>query len=429
MPITSMPAIDQQVCAGWTEQQRNLYRALPFYLAKMQVEKRAHWATWSKFYGKKRWKPNQGPLMIGIRSEPSPNMRQFAFPSPIDHTPTKDVMNVREVESQAIVFRHRFESPVLDFYPSFNDFMDHVDETAKDIMDKIDRYEDLFLRGMTYHSSPYAFLVTANGVRLVQSNPYLNNAAFVEATDGKTAAWLAAQLPLITGDGLPLQSINAAVTIMEDDLRIPFFSGSDLPKDDAPLAGKYCLILPSEAYNQFMFDPFLLANKNCVLDIINESFKGQLFGRVTCRLEDLPLRFTTTGTYHQPEVRVEGGAPYNLGETLPNPNYTGIDTSPIGVAFLVGASGADSIEVGPPPSAFTANTPPHNFPGMFWNGEVKATKQFLIPCINPDDGTIVWEMNTYGEKMKWISQATFGVLFKQRRNVIPIIYKRKRGTP
>ena len=63
---------------------------------------------------------------------------------------------------------------------------------------------------------------------------------------------------------------------------------------------------------------------------------------------------------------------------------------------------------------------------MFWNGEVKLTKRFLIPCID-DAGNTVWEANTYGEFIKFIAQATYGIIGKNRRNIIPFVYKRKRG--
>jgi hypothetical protein len=58
---------------------------------------------------------------------------------------------------------------------------------------------------------------------------------------------------------------------------------------------------------------------------------------------------------------------------------------------------------------------------------VKLTKHILTPCVDADTGDTIYEANTYGDYIKFISQATFGILPVQRRNVIPIAYLRKRG--
>jgi hypothetical protein len=63
---------------------------------------------------------------------------------------------------------------------------------------------------------------------------------------------------------------------------------------------------------------------------------------------------------------------------------------------------------------------------MEWNGSVRLTKNFLIPCVDAD-GNVVWEANTFGKYLKYISEATFGIVPTQRRNIIPVIYLRRRG--
>lgn len=428
MPLATIPAIDANICSGWNEQDTNLFNKYPFYLAQMQVDRRKTWTTWARFMGKKKWTPNMGATMRSVRKEPSPHIRQFAFPNPLDQPPKKDVTDLREMSVDEIVYRHRFESPQFNFVPSFRDFLtDHIDAHGNDIMEKQERFEDIYYRGRVFHGSPNVWICNKADGELVAAPIGVGNAA---GTDGKTTAWLQAQIAQIGAPGyLSFEQLNKACTVMENDLRVPSFAGTDMPKDNAGLQNKFALVCSSEDWNQFTFDPWLLNNKNCALDVVNGRFMGSIFGRITAIIEDMPLRMKADGTFAAPEARQLNPAAYNVGESTVNPVYASLDNntgSPYGIAFLVGTSGWDAIEVGPPPSAFSSNGMPKGFGKMFWNGEVMLTKNLLVPCVD-DAGVTQWVPNQYGEFLQFISQCVFGVVGKQKRNVMPIIFKRKRG--
>lgn len=426
MPLASIPAADANACQGWTQQNVNLYNSLSYFLAKRQVERRKWWTTWSRFMGKVPWSPGMGNTMRTVITEPSPHIRQFAFPQAITGASKLDVIDIRERKQDEVVSKHKFESLVLDFLPDFKDFMSHVNDNSKDIMEKQERFEDIYYRGRALHRAPFVWIADAAS-ELVNSPVGDGNAA---GTDAKTTAWMQARIAEIGNVGnLNMATLNRLITVAENDIGAPPFTGTDTGKENVGMANKFALVCSSEAFNQFSLDPFLLNYKNCQLDVINGRFQGSLFGRITSIIEGKPLRMKADGTFPAPETREFNPDAYNYGETIPNPVYTSLDANtgcPYEWAFLVGAQAYDVINVGPPPAAFASNGMPNGFGKMQWNGEVVLTKNFLVPCVQ-DDGSTIYTTNNYGDKLKFISQVTYGIRAFQPRNIIPILFKRKRG--
>lgn len=424
MPTAYMPEIDLAACRDWSEQDRDMYNAMPYYFVKLQIEYRKHWSTWSPFFGSIPWQPNMGPIMRGIRVDPSPHLRQQAFPNAICSLPAVDEISLNEVSVDAEVYSHQFESKIFDFCPDFRTFItDHVDRHVTDINEKITRFEDLFLRTMVFHGSPYIWVANRNDGQpeLTPAPVGVGNTA---GTSAKTTAFLASLPALIGNTGnLSLCTIDSVQTAMETDLRVPPFSGSTKPVDNAGLDDKWVLVCSSEAWNQFKYDPWMLQNRPIDLNLVTEKFKGSLWGKMVCKLEDLPLRMAADGTFPAPQTVEMNPNAYNYGETVSNPAYL---SAPYEWAFLVGAGGWKSIKVGPPPKQFAGNGMPNGFGKMQWNGEVFLSKNFLVNCLD-GRGNVIQQTNVYGKKLKAFCLATFGAIAQQRRNIIPILYKRKRG--
>jgi hypothetical protein len=194
---TAVPSIDQNACADWTEQDRDLYHSLPVYHVHVQLAQKKTWNTFSRFTQKIPWKRNMGNTMRAVSQEPSPHIRQMALPTPITSMPTKDVIDTREISEDAKVSRHRFESPVFNFLPEFKDFLNsNIAFHAKDIAEKIQRYEDLFIRSAMFHESPYVWLPGRADGEAVQA-PITAGALEDADTTGKNTTFLEGILPSI----------------------------------------------------------------------------------------------------------------------------------------------------------------------------------------------------------------------------------------
>lgn len=424
-----MPALDQNIVSGWDELEQNLYNSYPFWLAAYDIKQRKTYATHSRLHGKKKWTRNHGTIMRGVRKEPSPHLRQEATPAELNKVAQKDILDVQEMTIETTLKHHKFESRVIPFYPVFNDFLkDHLTSVSTDIVQKRQRYEDLFCRTSVFHQSPFVFVANKAGGEVVAGPMWDGKDISGIAAHGKNQGFRQTLVPLIGNPG-NLSIVNAFLvdSYLREDVRASSWSegGAGMPKDDSATSGKNVLVLSNEAFNQFRFDPFVLDNRRIDLDIVQEGFKGAIGSNITCRIEDLPLRMNVDGSFPTPETRELSSTAYNRNESILSTSYK---DAPYEWAFMYAADAYDMLEIGPPPSEFVSGSIPKGFADMFWNGEVKFTKLFNIPYTDPDDTSkIYYEFNTYGEHMKAICHLAMGVLGTQRRNCVPILFKRVRG--
>jgi len=422
-----LPSIDNIACTSWTELDRDRYNKLPIYFQKKQAEAFKTWSIWPKLLGERPWEQNMGDLGTVVQKEFSPNLRATAFPVALSTSAKKDLIAVRERTVPFSLRHQKFESPIFNFLPNFRDFLnDHIDFTLEDVNQKIARFNDLFARSHIFHQSRYLMLPgtagdDGSGVSLSPQGD--GNSS---GTSGKTNAYLAGILAAAPNLGnLSLNAINLACSSLDDQRMLPF-KGSQLPNgDSSPLDSMYALVLGSDAYNQFMYDPWLLRYKQLDLNLNTQGFKGNLFGRVMCKLEDMPLRIAfdetlTAGnpsayTFPAPETQELNPSAENYGETIPNPAYV---TAQYEVAFLVaGGKPYETVKVGPPPK---------NFSSMPWNGRVLMTDNVNVPCTD-ENGNTYNDTNKYKEYLQLISHAVMGIVGTQKRGILPIVFRRFRG--
>lgn len=412
----------------------NRFNQLPFYLVRNEVKQFPTWSVFDQLYGDIDWETNQGNIMKGVTPQRSPVGRSFFFPNAITTVPKKDIYQVTESVETAQIYVHNYESFQFNFLPSFAAFWKNYLQFAnKDIVEKIAISNNQFIETNMWFNSPYVYLC---GTGLLSNAPTAMGNATNDAANSKTAAWLLATVAGVGGipgvrQGLTLRDVYRATMNLQEDLAAPAFMGAkNMPTDNEGLKNKYVLLLSSEAFLNFTFDPDVQTLKPLDLNLLFESFKGMLFGNVTCKINKYPIRFSSAdivdgdgnvlwakGTPIAPEIFDSTDNKWK-----PNPYYTSLVSAPFEIAWLLGADRAKTIKVGPPPKEFaTTNMSASKFYSLKWNGEVRLTDQVFITNA---DGSI--SPNVYGEQMKFISKLTHGYLEGERRNAFPILLRRVR---
>ena len=454
------------------------FRSLSYYLAKNEVALYPKWNVYDTLFGSIKWTPNMGSTLNGTTPTPSPVQNITFMPNLLSSFPSKDQYTVGERYEEAQLGMHRFESNRFRFLETFESFWrDHLSYAQSDIVRQIQCANNHFIRTLMYYQTPDAYLVgkglssqvthkDANHRKRAFSQGDIRKITNVTGagggdddktdvvTDGSAGQTLSKSGGKLwredvgsAGTGtakvgvLTLKEIFKAMLVLQEDIQAPTFDRIyNAPKQSEMPKGKYVLICSTEAWSSLLWDDSLrtstsgdtdrrtttLAPAN--MNLLQDGFAGDLFGKITAKFDPYPLRFAKNGDFIAPQTVVND-------KTVPNPNYTKIDTSSatIGsyeVAFLVGADAFKTIQVGPPPKEFASkNMSAKKFYDMKWNGEVHLTDQFLIPTgsgSNPLTDAAGSELNTYGDYLKFISQVVIGGIAGDTRYCLPISFLRRR---
>jgi hypothetical protein len=459
----------------------NAFKQLSFYLAKNEVALYPKWNVYDTLFGSIKWQPNMGSTLTGTTPTPSPVLRTTFMPEVLTAYPKKDQFTVGERTEDTSLGMHRFESNRFRFLSNFESFWrDHLSYAQSDLVRQIQNANNTFIRTLMYYQAPDVYIAASSGtgglssqvshtgtikkvgltqaqIRLIETDPTNGNVLDADSDTGITTAiaeGAGKQFRNDVCDGgasgsawvsgpLTLKEIFKAMLVLQEDIQAPTFDRIyNAPKQSEMVKGKYVLICSTEAWASLLWDTNLrtghttagetqLAPAN--MNLLQDGFAGDLFGKITAKFDPYPMRFGKSGRFIVPQTVVSSGD--GADKVVPNPEYTKIlasddDSASYEIAFLVGADAFKTIQVGPPPKEFAGkNMNAKKFYSMKWNGEVTLTDQFLIPTGSgsaPLSDAAGSELNTYGDYLKFISQAVIGGIAGDARYCLPIIFLRQR---
>lgn len=425
---TTYPSVDQNLTGQFPTLPSNWYSALPVYFAAFQTERSKRRRIFQDLVpGRFDWEPNMGPVMKRIAQEMPPMIRQSANPRFVQNTPLYDITATRERAHEVYVHRQRFRSAIFNFLPEWRDFKPHIDVNLAAVQDLVDDYYDLFLRTRMIAYAPYVYVC---GVGLVANCPTGGDTdANGNWTPKKTATWWQSLTSNPAATTLSFAEVFKALNFAEGRCSMTPYSGSGLPSgNSSPLDSKFCLAVSPERWNQFVDDPWLKENRPLSMNIVNEQYRGDLFGRVTCRLEKFALRFlqAANGSLTEPapeEWSIDPDRPENGNRPQQTEDYA--INSQWEVSLLLGGKFGSRMNVGAPPSAFTGTL--NAIKGMNWNGKAYMTNQFIVPALD-SGGNVVNELaSQWGENLIIQAQLAMGYAPDNAWNVLPIFGKRATG--
>tara|TARA_Y100001963_G_scaffold64255_1_gene89578 strand:+ start:73 stop:1467 length:1395 start_codon:yes stop_codon:yes gene_type:complete len=462
MAVTAVDPSSSLAQAMSTTAVSNNFNKLDFYLVKNEVALFPKWNVYDTLYGSIKWQPNMGDTLQGLTPTPSPVQRSTFAPNVLADAPLKDIYKIGERNESAKLSYHRYESTRFRFLNSFESFWrDQLSYAHKDIVRQIQTSQNQFIRTLMWYQTPDLYISKGGSGYLSSSVDLDGDAAKVSLTQDQirtidadadsTSSTTAAigegggqeyRDSLVTGGSgqeagaLTLKDLYKAMLVLQEDVQAPPFDRQfGTPKTSEMIKGKYVLVCSTEAWASLMWDSDLAAQTGrrlapANMNLVNEGFAGDLWGKITVKFDPFPLRFTDTGAWVNPQTVTNN-------KVVPNSNYTKIASSAsndIGsneVAFLCGADAFKAISVGPPPKEFAGkNVSKKKLYGMNWNGQIDLTDQFLVPTASTTDITNGagegWDLNVYGDFLKFISQTIHGGIPGDARHCLPIVYRRRR---
>ena len=465
MAVTAVDPSSTLAQAMATTAVSNNFNKLDFYLVKNEVALFPKWNVYDTLYGSIKWQPNMGDTLQGLTPTPSPISRSTFAPNVLADAPLKDIYKIGERNESAKLSYHRYESTRFRFLNSFESFWrDQLSYAHKDIVRQIQTSQNQFIRTLMWYQTPDVFIAKGGAGYLASSVDLDGDAAKVSLTqdqirtidgdDDRTASTSAAigegggqefRDALATGGSgqaagvLTLKDLYNAMLVLQEDVQAPTFDRQHgVPKTSEMIKGKYVLVCSTELWASLMWDDDLvgastggrrLAPAN--MNLINDGFAGDLWGKITVKFDPFPLRFLDNGAWINPQTVTNN-------KVVPNSVYTKIITGETTaaacneVAFLCGADAFKAISVGPPPKEFAGkNVSKKKLYGMNWNGQIDLTDQFLVPTASTTDvadgGAEGWDLNVYGDYLKFISQTIHGGIPGDARHCLPIVYRRQRA--
>lgn len=392
----------------------NAFNKYTAYYTILEARRFPIWQTFDKLYGTKPWTPNMGTTMKGVRAEPTPVIRQHAYPNPIQSESYTDYFQTKEVWEDAILKKHRFASQQIHYLPSFQDFRENqLAFNRDDISRQIRVYNDIYLRTIALQKARFVGYLGPQGLTIEPAayiQPGTDITTTTVAAGGKNTAFFQAAAQKVSKN-ISLRALSNAVATFRDTIGAPFFEGmASGPKDNEIIKGKYVYLGDVNSFENLRWDADFTRFRNMNMDYTTESFNGSIFNTLVYKCQRWPERFTDDGVFPDPEIVTPEGM------TVPNPNYI---NAPNIISYVLAADLMASIKVGPPPKEFAQKQiSMQKLRAMQWNGQVLMTDDVLIK-----DGDGNYDTNKFGEYMQLVSQLVLGGIIKNGRYCLPIIHK------
>lgn len=422
-----LPQIDVNLTAAWTEQDRNRYNKYDYYLVKAEMEARKSWMTWVPLISDTvDWTPNLAEVMKQVIVEHAPVQRQEFRPQRIQNDPLSSIFDVRERTVESRLYWQDYFSPHFGFLPSFQDFLKGNLIPARQNIEFQMRVDlDMFYRTYAWDYAPFVYFVGLDDPLVVAPTGVDANGA-----SNKNAAWMQQYLSQMSGANanvLSFASLFQAFDSFTEDVGATPYEGSGQPGGESgPLNERYLFVTSSSQWNQFTNDPWLKENRPLNMNIVSEAYRGDLLGRIKCKLEKFPTRLAVDANF-TPSYPAPQSIDAQSNRTVPYTSWSKPSNAPFEIGYLIGGKHLRRISVGAPPEIFAGPVgDPQKLHGMDWNGKVYATKNFLIPR-KDSNGALWYDTNDMGRYVRFQGTQAMGCTATHAFNILPVVYRRRAG--